>query len=424
MIKLTSRKGSQKSINIGFIGIGQGGGRIADSIAQIKMKTEVGELYQAYTVAAINTNPMDLEVLDNIKHKILLKGYEEGAGRVPDKGQEAFQQNQDQVVKELKRIFENVDRIMVIAGLGGGTGTGGFLPLAVAIEQDLNKPFNLLLTIPRKKESPIEKENAYDKYGLIQENLQYLSVALIDNEQLFLDYLENDKFSGDWLMGANEKISEVIHEVNLVTKAFKPFREKHFDTAEFINTLNVPGCITFGKTEVLLPSTAQDIVTSIKTSLEKGRLAGGFDFSKAKSIAISMVAPPHLADNTFDIKTLAEVEEAINNFTPKAIYRIIAPYVDPLMIDKQRGKTLLIYSVVSGMPLPENGRLAELVKEVEEFDNVQEDNLASNLSFNKKKASEPPKKTIGGLANALSTKKDEEETDSLATKFSFLKKKA
>ena len=422
MIKLTHRRGAQKAIELGFIGVGQGGGRIADSLARLTMKKDNNDAYQAYTVAAINTNPMDLDVLEKVKHKIVLKGFENGAGRVPDRGEEAFEINKEMVIVELKRIFDKVDRITIIAGLGGGTGTGAFLPLIMAVDQQLQKPFSLLLTIPRLNESPVEKENAYEKFGILQENLQYLSgVAIIDNEQLFNDYLSNAPGKADdWLMNANTKIAEVIHEVNLVTKAFKPYRDKHFDAAEFANTLSAPGCITFGKAEIVIPATSDQIILAIKESLEKGRLAGGFDFTKARNIAVSMVAPEYLAKKVFDIKTLSDIEEGINEFTPKAKYRISAPYVDPLMKKDLKDNKLIIYSVVSGMPLPEKGRLGKLVEEVNSFVEEQDDALTGSLSFAKKKTAAPQKTQVGALANVMNIKPKEDD-QSGKKKFSFLK---
>ena len=92
-----------------------------------------GEIFRNISLIAINT---DIQDLDNGKAqqkiyigKNLTKGL--GTGMNPELGQQAADESRGEIVEAIK----GADLVFVIAGLGGGTGTGG-VPLVAQLAKE------------------------------------------------------------------------------------------------------------------------------------------------------------------------------------------------------------------------------------------------------------------------------------------------
>lgn len=97
----------------GFIGAGQGGGKLAESFHNLGYGR----------VAAINTADQDLATI-NIPNKMKF-GSAQGAGKNRSIAKEAFLNHKEDVIDLMKRSFGNdIDRVFVTVGAGGGTGAG------------------------------------------------------------------------------------------------------------------------------------------------------------------------------------------------------------------------------------------------------------------------------------------------------------
>lgn len=78
--------------------------------------------------------------------------------------------------------FKKADRIFLIAGLGGGTGTGGFRVLAEKIKKAYRVPIIGVLTLPSKSEGVLYSKNAYDNFASIKASVD--GTILLDNNVL------------------------------------------------------------------------------------------------------------------------------------------------------------------------------------------------------------------------------------------------
>ena len=143
-------------LNFVHIGIGQCGNRFAEQFGG-----------RNRTAIAINTARVDMSGLDNksISPKnqlhIALDGLKDGAGRDPEIGRRSMEANLDMICEAVIRATRDkpADRIVLWAGLGGGTGTGGVLPLMKRLTDDGYKVM-LGLTLPKKKEGWVVRMNA------------------------------------------------------------------------------------------------------------------------------------------------------------------------------------------------------------------------------------------------------------------------
>ena len=104
---------------IKIVGIGGCGGNvITDMVTKMQ-----GEIFRNISLIAINTDIQDLDD-GKAQQKIyigknLTKGL--GTGMNPELGQQAADESRGEIVEAIK----GADLVFVIAGLGGGTGTGG-----------------------------------------------------------------------------------------------------------------------------------------------------------------------------------------------------------------------------------------------------------------------------------------------------------
>ncbi len=363
------RPGGHVSVQMGFIGLGMGGSRIADAFASLSMVDEQGRTYTPYASVAINTNTQDLMSLRSIPklYRFPLTGFEQGAGRDIEVGRRAFEANRKELMPQLRRIFHDAEIVYCIAGLGGGTGNGAIISALRAVAEELDKDFGVILTLPHRKEGNIEKRNAavtLDQFNKVMDATN--SVIIIDNEKLYNNYLGRRRQglvppAIDWYADSNSHIASTLHEINMLTTSFIPHRSGHFDAAELRNALLQPGCLTFAR--AVVPErerlTEQDIMVPLRDSWEQGLLANGFDFSEAEAVGVSMIAREDYADQVADIELLDKISDEILAMAESPEYMSLAPYIDP-----QPGeKNVLIYSVVSGMGLPIDGRIQGLLEE-------------------------------------------------------------
>ncbi|HDD46267.1 MAG TPA: cell division protein FtsZ [Candidatus Aenigmarchaeota archaeon] len=159
-----------KGARILIIGTGGAGN---NSITRL---TEIG-IKGAETVA-INTDAKQLSI--SKAHKKLLIGKELtkglGAGGYPEIGRKAAEESE----KEIRKLLENVDMVYIIAGLGGGTGTGS-APVIGRIAKEMGAIVIACVTMPFKVEGA--------RIGKAEDGLYQLrqvcdTVIVIENDKL------------------------------------------------------------------------------------------------------------------------------------------------------------------------------------------------------------------------------------------------
>src|ERR1035437_8470046 len=172
------------AIKFGFIGLGQAGGKIANEFWRLGYRR----------VLAINTASNDLAGLEIPPKRQLILGDGSGAGKNPQRGSDAVRNQREDVLSLMKRTFgDKVDRILVLASGGGGTGCGGSVEM-VRIAQDYmkslgksgNRTVGVLLALPKDSEKGASQVNAA---GLVKTlfdmaNQDLAPLIIVDNEQI------------------------------------------------------------------------------------------------------------------------------------------------------------------------------------------------------------------------------------------------
>lgn len=337
------------SFNILAIGVGEGGGRIAQSMVSIGVN-----------VLCINTNKGDLDGLISIQEhkKLLLKISEGGSGKDPQFVKDSLQNKtyRDQITEFIGRglvttpLFsyctnchaknklkdsdsvgqqkecdechsqfgiteihkeENLkhDYIFLFACLGGGSGSGLVSDVAQICHENFSVPIGAIVTIPTNDEDSVTKRNAvaifrelYDKYALTG----ILSpLILIDNQKMVETY---NLPIGSMYSTINSAITKAIYNFN----TFSNKTSKYMSTIDTMDTLrlwSLGGCCTIGKfvigrstlksNEFVLniPHPGQENYGMIDDYLKQCTFVDGFDLSTAKGVGIIAVAPEHYLDD-------------------------------------------------------------------------------------------------------------------------------
>jgi len=176
-------------LKLAVIGIGQAGGRIADLFEyyDIKYRNIYGK--NISVCMAINTSQSDLMELKAIpsKDRILIgQSYAKshGAGVNIDVGIEIAKQELSNIKKALgeRGAFntQNIDAFLLIAGLGGGTGSGGAPILASELKM-YNIPVIALGILPSNDEGGLMAVNASRSLTSLHEATDAL--ILFDNNR-------------------------------------------------------------------------------------------------------------------------------------------------------------------------------------------------------------------------------------------------
>lgn len=160
-------------LKFGFIGLGQAGGNIANEFAAL-----------GYKAIAVNTSSTDLELLDNIgkNYRMLINVGIQGAGKNPDVGREALETRIDEVWELVTTVFDDIDKIFLCAGLGGGTGSG-MLPLMAEILCEQGLEVGVITTFPSDIESARVKVVALSTFQKLTEIEGVTSIFAIDNKK-------------------------------------------------------------------------------------------------------------------------------------------------------------------------------------------------------------------------------------------------
>ncbi|MED0737842.1 plasmid replication protein [Aneurinibacillus thermoaerophilus] len=407
------------SLKFGFLGLGMGGCSIANECAAIT--TKITNNKYPYTAILINTNLGDLEKLPNIPtaRKVVLKGYEKGAGRKIEIGEKAFKDNIEQIRSHINEYFADREFVWVVCGLGGGTGTGSVLEAVRLLYQEgFAKRVGLILTLPRDNEGRTVLENAIERLNTIAKAMKNLgSILLVDNEKLHQMFFNENQSRKDieYLTLSNKFIAQTLHEINTVTASL-PYGGYHFDSSELANMLTTPGVLSFSRCELKEAETDADRSASylpeFKRSVQSGMLSDGHKLSSASRAAVSVIAKKSTAERVFTMDFVHGIEQALNEFVPLASEKPVATYTVNEKDRSQSIRQIYIYSIFGGLQLPP--RVTEIITKYQSLVELEQSKeadevLAALSSFKIRKKEANNEVASGAVIDPFAVDEPEEE---------------
>ncbi|WP_302081655.1 tubulin/FtsZ family protein [Salinibaculum rarum] len=232
-------------MKLAMIGFGQAGGKIVDKFLEYDERTGSGIVRSA---VAVNTAKADLLGLDRIpeENRVLIgqarvKGH--GVGADNELGAEIAEEDIDEVQGAIDNIpVHEIDAFLIVAGLGGGTGSGGSPVLAKHLKRIYTEPVYGLGVLPGGDEGGIYTLNAARSFQTF--------VREVDNLLVF----DNDAWrkTGESVQGGYDEINdEIVRRFGVLFGAGEVgagdnVAESVVDSSEIINTLSGGGVSTVG----------------------------------------------------------------------------------------------------------------------------------------------------------------------------------
>ncbi len=361
-------------MKIFMIGYGQAGGRVVDSFIEFANRTGQNFVVRAL---AINTARADLLGLTNIPMEdrllvgeSLTKGH--GIGADNELGAKVATDELYTIQSAIdKRGTHTIDAFLIIAGLGGGTGSGGAPVLARRLKKLYEEPVYGFGVLPAKDEGSL--------YSLNAARSLVTFVNEVDNLFLF----DNDawKKGGESVKEAFADINdEIVRRFGLLFGAGEANEvgQMVVDASEVINTLKGGGISTigyaaeeiesegflkkfFGKKGSLEKMDSVTRITSLVRRAVAGRLTIPCEVSTAEKALIIAAGPPKELSRKGIEKSKVRIEEMIRGTEVRG--------GDFPLVKGQHVATAVLFSGISDIPrikeLQETGAEAqEKIKEV------------------------------------------------------------
>ncbi len=219
-----------------IIGLGQAGGKIADLFIKEDRKSPVPHTFEAI---AINTAIADLLSLKYIPkdNRLLIgetfvKGH--GVGTNNQLAAEIARREIDIILGKIAKMdISTIDAFILIAGLGGGTGSGSIPVIASKLKEIYDEPVFAIGILPAKSEGALFAYNAARSLLSLLKSCD--AIILVDNDAFIRP--------GENLRDAYERINmEIVKRVSLLCRAGEIRRrnmigEKVIDASDIFNTL-------------------------------------------------------------------------------------------------------------------------------------------------------------------------------------------
>jgi cell division GTPase FtsZ len=361
-------------MRIFVIGYGQAGGRVADSFVAFTKRTGQHFVVRAM---AINTAKSDLMGIQNLpmEDRLLIgesltKGH--GIGADNELGAKVATEELYTIQSEIdSRGTYQVDAFLIIAGLGGGTGSGGAPVLARRLKKLYEEPVYGLGILPAKDEGSLYSLNAAR------------SMVTLVNEVDNLFVFDNDawKKGGESVKEAFTGINEeIVRRFGILFGAGEANEvgQMVVDAAEIVNTLKGGGISTIGyaseeieKGGILKKFFSKkgtveklDSVTRITSLVRRaiaGRLTIPCDVTTAERALIIAAGPPKELSRKGIEQSKVRIEDMIRGKEVRG--------GDYPLVKGQHVATVVLFSGVSDIPrikeLQEIGAEAQaVIKEV------------------------------------------------------------
>ncbi|MBA7575061.1 Tubulin-like protein CetZ [subsurface metagenome] len=242
------------------VGLGQCGGRLADEFARLNERARSQRGIEIITGAfAVNTDAADLSGLQTIsgdyQHRILIGGRMtggHGVGKINELGAEVAKDDADKVVDAIRtaRHFFETDAFLLIAGVGGGTGSGAISIVAQMLrERYLDKPIYAMAVLPFAHEEDTEERTVYNAATCLKSLYPMVdAVFLVDNQR----YVRKDFSLKNNLTKINSLITEPFYNLLCAgeEKKSKHIGAKIVDAGDIIQSLAGWTVIGHGSTQL------------------------------------------------------------------------------------------------------------------------------------------------------------------------------
>ncbi len=321
MVKLIDEKEESGTINVKVVGVGNAGSNI---VSRISGKIEG----VSFVVFNTDINALKYAKAD-VKKQIGEKTtHGRGTGRDPEKGKFAANEDRDKI----SDVLRNANIVFLVAGLGGGTGTGSS-PVIAKIAKDLQAIVIAIVTTPFEFEG--EKRVAHAKKGIdvLESNVDTL--IHIPNQRLF-DVVDEKVSMPDAFGKVDSRIQRTVASLSDLIYKQKILDIDFADICSIVENAG-RGIVGLGRGEG-----EGRMETAARTTIDDPLIEKS-DMMEAKNILISITGGSDI--------TLKEVKEGMDLIQSRIACpsKILGVTIDP-QLENEVKITLLATGISGGRP--------------------------------------------------------------------------
>ncbi|MGB9963921.1 tubulin/FtsZ family protein [Halobacterium sp. CBA1126] len=250
-----------------LIGVGQAGGKVTEALLEEDRRAGYGAVRGTL---AVNTAKADLEPLDIdtvLVGQERVKGH--GVGADNELGAEVMQSDLGEVVGELDGVVDaGTEAIFVVAGLGGGTGSGGAPVLVQELKRVHEIPVYALGILPGRDEGGIYQANAGRSLKTLVREAD--STLLVDNDA----WRKTGESVTEAFDAINERIARRVGILLAAGEDVEGVGESVVDASEVINTLKSGNMSAVGFASAEAAPDPGENVNVITSTARKSLLTG------------------------------------------------------------------------------------------------------------------------------------------------------
>lgn len=275
-----------RSLDLCAIGLGQAGGWLAAEWRRRGYRALVLNTAKSDLRGLLGKQP-GLEVPEKDQLYIAIEGAD-GAGRDPSWGKRCVREHESAIRAAVQRQLNGADAILLMAGLGGGTGSA--VDELIKVLEPLEIPLVVLATLPSDGESGIAKVNAVRAVDAIT-RLPVAGRFFVDNGRLLESFPGVDVIS--YFQKVNARVLGPLDELNRLNVRDDTWSIKTFDGEDLRKVLLSSGALlihTARLKEGVLASA--DLVDAAVKCIDGGEfLAKGTDEKKVAYLSVVVAGP-------------------------------------------------------------------------------------------------------------------------------------
>ncbi|UWG47803.1 Cell division GTPase [Halanaeroarchaeum sp. HSR-CO] len=248
-------------MKVATIGVGNGGGKVVDAFLTVANETGRDVISDAFS---LNTAESDLSVLKQVpdSKQILLTSPEmrgSGTGNKPELGAELMEENLNIVKNALNSIpLHSTEAILLVATLGGGTGSGGAPVLTKQLQKWYDLPVFGLGILPNEQgHLEFNAARSFMDFGKVTDNL-----FVVDNAR----YLSSDESIQENYRRINRDIAVKWVEFLSAGEPSNEAAEMVIDAADLFAVLEMGGISVLGSASKSAESSNHGLLDKFRTN--------------------------------------------------------------------------------------------------------------------------------------------------------------
>jgi cell division GTPase FtsZ len=250
-----------------LIGVGQAGGKVTQVLAEFDRDMGFDAVQGAFAVNTAKTDLQSLGLDTMLIGQDRVKGH--GVGGDNELGAEIMEAEATEVMDALdSRVTTEAEAVVIVAGLGGGTGSGGAPALAREMNRVYDIPIYTLGILPGRDEGAIYQANAGRSLKTVAREAD--AALLIDNDA----WRTSNETVEEGFDNINQQIAQRVGLMFASGEVVDGVAESVVDSSEIINTLRDGGIASLGYASAEAAPDASENINTITSITRKALLTG------------------------------------------------------------------------------------------------------------------------------------------------------